>query len=98
MQYGSVVHGEVSEPSQPFYRSGGEAEGLQICHVKNTGRCRELLMPGAAVYLEKAANSARKTRMTLIAVEKGALLINMDAQAPNRVFRSGPPKDISCRM
>lgn len=44
-------------------------------------------MPGAAVYLEKAANSARKTAYDLIAVEKGALLINMDAQAPNRVFQ-----------
>ena len=62
-------------------------DGLQICHVKNTGRCRELLVPGAAVYLEKAANSARKTAYDLIAVEKGALLINMDAQAPNRVFQ-----------
>ena len=58
----------------------------EVCHVKNTGRCRELLTPGAAVYLERSANPARKTRYDLIAVEKGDLLINMDAQAPNRVF------------
>ena len=58
----------------------------EVCHVKNTGRCRELLVPGAAVYLERAANPARKTKYDLIAVEKGGLLINMDAQAPNRVF------------
>ena len=55
--------------------------------MKNTGRCRELLVPGAVVYLEQAANPARKTAYDLIAVEKGDLLINMDAQAPNRVFQ-----------
>jgi sugar fermentation stimulation protein A len=66
----------------------GETE--QIVHVKNTGRCRELLVPGAAVYLAKAANPARKTAYDLIAVEKirktGRLLVNMDAQAPNQVL------------
>ena len=62
-------------------------EGRQeVCHVKNTGRCRELLVPGAAVYLEKSGNPARKTAYDLIAVKKGERLINMDAQAPNRVF------------
>ena len=59
----------------------------ETVHVKNTGRCRELLVPGAAVYLEESGNPARKTRYDLIAVEKGELLINMDAQAPNQVFR-----------
>ncbi len=62
-----------------------------VCHVKNTGRCRELLLPGAVVYLEEADKSERKTKYDLIAVEKaterGTLLINMDAQAPNRVFQ-----------
>lgn len=58
----------------------------EVCHVKNTGRCRELLTPGAAVYLERSDNPARKTKYDLIAVEKDGLLINMDAQAPNRVF------------
>ena len=66
---------------------GGRTE---VCHVKNTGRCRELLLPGATVWLEESANPARKTRFDLIAVEKaresGSLLINMDAQAPNKVF------------
>mgnify|MGYP002673947524 CR=1 FL=1 len=57
-----------------------------VCHVKNTGRCRELLVPGAAVYLEKGTNPHRKTAYDLIAVEKNGKLINMDAQAPNRVF------------
>lgn len=56
----------------------------EICHVKNTGRCRELLTPGAKVYCEKAASPLRKTRYDLIAVEKGSRLINMDSQAPNK--------------
>ena len=69
-----------------------EIEGrLEVCHVKNTGRFRELLIPGVMVWLEESANPARKTRYDLIAVEKvrtdGPLLINMDSQAPNRVFR-----------
>ena len=63
--------------------SGGEPA---VCHVKNTGRCRELLVPGVQVWLEKSENPARKTGYDLIAVKKGARLINMDAQAPNRVF------------
>ena len=57
-----------------------------VCHVKNTGRCRELLVPGAEVWLEKGSNPGRKTAWDLIAVRKGAHLINMDAQAPNKVF------------
>ena len=57
-----------------------------VCHVKNTGRCRELLVPGAEVYVQRAANPARKTAWDLIAVQKGERLINMDAAAPNAVF------------
>ena len=53
--------------------------------MKNTGRCRELLQPGALVYLEKSDNPARKTQYDLVAVQKGNLLINMDSQAPNKV-------------
>ena len=57
-----------------------------VVHVKNTGRCRELLVPGATVYVARSANPNRKTAYDLIAVDKGGRLINMDAQAPNRVF------------
>lgn len=87
LQYHQVVKGRFLRRPNRFIAHVETEDGLQICHVKNTGRCRELLVPGAAVYLEKAANSARKTAYDLIAVEKGALLINMDAQAPNRVFQ-----------
>ena len=58
-------------------------------HVKNTGRCRELLLPGAKVWLTRSDNPNRKTAYDLVAVEKGARLINMDAQAPNK--GNGPP-------
>lgn len=58
-----------------------------LCHVKNTGRCRELLVPGANVYVNECFAERRKTRFDLIAVEKLGKLINMDAQAPNQVFR-----------
>lgn len=56
----------------------------EICHVKNTGRCRELLQPGATVYCADCLSPARKTRFDLIAVQKGSRLINMDSQAPNK--------------
>lgn len=58
----------------------------EVCHVKNTGRCRELLIPGAQVFVQRSSNPARRTEYDLIAVQKGPRLINMDSQAPNRVF------------
>ena len=59
----------------------------EICHVKNTGRCRELLPAGAQVYCLDAQSPARKTRYDLIAVQKGKRLINMDSQAPNAAVK-----------
>lgn len=58
----------------------------KICHVKNTGRCRELLVPGTDILVQRAANPGRKTEFDLIGVYKGDRLINMDAAAPNTVF------------
>ena len=55
----------------------------EICHVKNTGRCKELLVPGAQVWCQEFDSPARKTKYDLIAVQKGDRLINMDSQAPN---------------
>ena len=55
----------------------------EICHVKNTGRCRELLPPGAPVFCQNCLSPTRKTQYDLIAVQKGDRLINMDSQAPN---------------
>lgn len=92
MRYGNIVPGTFLARPNRFIAHvdlGGEAV---VCHVKNTGRCRELLVPGATVYLQDFGPHAagRKTRYDLIAVKKerpaGPLLINMDAQAPNKVF------------
>lgn len=93
MRYGMVVPGHFLDRPNRFIAHVETSAGTQVCHVKNTGRCRELLVPGAVVYLEKAANPARKTAFDLIAVEKNGLLINMDAQAPNRVFAEWAAKD-----
>lgn len=60
--------------------------GKVTVHVKNTGRCRELLTPNAEIYLVQAENPKRKTPYDLVAVQKGDLLINMDSQAPNKLF------------
>jgi len=87
MRYGTVLSGHFVERPNRFIALVDTAGGRQVCHVKNTGRCRELLVHGATVYLERAENPDRKTAYDLIAVEKGNLLINMDAQAPNCVFR-----------
>lgn len=86
MRYQAVERGRfLARPNR--FIAHVEVDGhTEVCHVKNTGRCRELLLPGVPVYLEPSANPARKTKYDLIAVEKGNLLINMDAQAPNKVF------------
>ena len=57
-----------------------------ICHVKNTGRCKELLIKGAKVFLEESDKPERKTKYDLVAVYKGERLINMDSQIPNKAF------------
>lgn len=86
MQYGTVIPGKFLSRPNRFIAQVQTVEGVQTVHVKNTGRCRELLVPGVTVYLEQGTNPKRKTLYDLIAVEKGERLVNMDAQAPNRVF------------
>lgn len=88
--YKNIVKGVfVSRPNRFIanVEIGGE---VQTCHVKNTGRCKELLVPGTQVFLEKSDNPDRKTAYDLIAVEKKCengqvRLINMDSQIPNAV-------------
>ena len=65
-----------------FVELNGQEE---MVHVKNTGRCRELLLEGARVFLEEADKEGRKTKYSLIAVYKGDVLVNMDSQAPNQM-------------
>lgn len=86
MEYQRIISGQfIARPNRfiAHVEIGGEKA---VVHVKNTGRCKELLLPGATVYLQRADGLARKTLYDLIAVEKGSRLINMDAQAPNQVF------------
>lgn len=84
--YDNIVSGKfISRPNR--FIAIVETYGAEhTCHVKNTGRCRELLVPGASVFLEEASNPNRKTKYDLISVYKGDNLINMDSQAPNKVF------------
>lgn len=86
MIYNNIREGVfVSRPNR--FLAHVEVDGeATIVHVKNTGRCKELLVPGARVVLQKSENTKRKTPYDLIAVWKGDQLINMDSQAPNKVF------------
>ena len=86
MQYNEVKKGIFLNRPNRFIAHVLIDDNEVVCHVKNTGRCRELLVPGTQVWLEKATNPNRKTAYDLIAVKKENLLINMDAQAPNKVF------------
>lgn len=88
MKYKNVVKGIFKERPNRFIANVVIDKSVQVVHVKNTGRCRELLLPDTCVYLEKSDNPNRKTAYDLIAVEKARegkapLLINMDSQAPN---------------
>ena len=57
----------------------------ESCHVKNTGRCRELFIPGVKIWIQESENPARKTKYDLISVQKGSQIVNVDSQIPNRV-------------
>ena len=83
MRYSQMMPGRfLARPNR--FIAHVEIDGqTEIVHVKNTGRCRELLPVGAEVWCEKSSNPNRKTKFDLITVRKGQRLINMDSQAPN---------------
>lgn len=84
MHYNKIVSGIfVSRPNR-FIAYVEINDMIHKCHVKNTGRCKELLVNGVTVYLEEADNPNRSTKYSLIAVQKGPRIINMDSQAPNK--------------
>ena len=87
MRYGKMVEGMfLARPNR--FVAHIEIDGeVQVCHVKNTGRCRELLPIGAKVWCLDARSPDRKTRYDLICVQKGERLINMDSQAPNAAVK-----------
>lgn len=83
MHYNNMVPGVFLKRPNRFI-AHIEIDGtMQVCHVKNTGRCRELLPAGAQVFCQQSDNPNRKTKYNLITVKKGSRLINMDSQAPN---------------
>lgn len=88
MRYENMIPGKFMDRPNRFI-AHIEIDGqVQTVHVKNTGRCRELLTPGATVWCQKSSNPARKTQYDLITVEKGHRLINMDSQAPNTAAKA----------
>ena len=84
MRYDNIHKGKfLSRPNR--FIANVEIDGKsEVCHVKNTGRCKELLVEGCTVWLEHSDSESRKTAFDLVAVEKGDRLINMDSQAPNK--------------
>ncbi len=88
MKYENIVEGKFLSRPNRFIARVEIAGREETVHVKNTGRCRELLLPGARIFLEHSENPNRKTAYDLIGVEKEGLgLVNMDSQAPNQVVR-----------
>lgn len=85
MIYKNIIQGRFLDRPNRFIAHVEVSGEEQVVHVKNTGRCKELLVPGAVVYLEKSENPARSTAYDLIAVKKGNRIINMDSQIPNKV-------------
>lgn len=86
MIYNNIKEGVFLSRTNRFIASIEVDGKVEICHVKNTGRCRELLIPGAKVYVQESDNPLRKTRYDLISVYKGVKLFNIDSSAPNRLF------------
>lgn len=86
MKYENIVRGVFLERPNRFIAVCEINGRNEICHVKNTGRCKELLIKGATVFLQESSNPNRKTKYDLIAVQKGDRLINMDSQIVNYTF------------
>lgn len=89
MKYKHIVEARFIERVNRFIGYCEQQGVREKVHIKNTGRCKELLLAGATVYLEESDRPERKTKYSLIAVQKGKLLINMDSQAPNQVVEEG---------
>ena len=87
MEYKNIHVGEFIIRPNRFIAHVKIENTIEICHVKNTGRCKELLLHGATVYVQHFPNTKRKTSWDLIAVKKGDVLINIDSQAPNKAVK-----------
>ena len=98
MHYNEIKQGYfIARPNR--FIAHIELDGqVEVCHVKNTGRCRELLTPRAVVYVECHHDPRRKTKYSLIAVRKGSLLINMDCRHRIRWWPNGWHQANCCRV
>lgn len=108
MKYENIIKGKFIERPNRFVAKAIVEGRVETCHVRNTGRCRELLLPGSTVYLQDHTSKMgnRKLAYSLVAVEKevdycasGKVLINIDSQAPNKVVKEGLERgviDLKC--
>lgn len=87
MHYTNIHQGTFIERPNRFIAHINIEGSTETVHVKNTGRCAELLRPGASVYVQESDKPGRKTRWDLIAVEKGSRMVNMDSQIPNHLVK-----------
>ena len=87
MRYDRIYKAKFIERPNRFIAYAELNGKKETVHVKNTGRCAELLRPGADNYIQESDNPSRKTRWDLIAVKKGSRMINMDSQIPNKVVK-----------
>ena len=86
MKYKKIIHGTFHNRPNRFIANVEITGKMETVHVKNTGRCKELLLPGAEVILEVSDNPERKTKFDLIAVRRSdGEIINIDSIAPNKV-------------
>ena len=92
MRYDTIREAVFLERPNRFIAHVLLAGERTVCHVKNTGRCRELLVPGARVILSQGTTPGRRTAYDLVSVYKGARLINMDSQAPNAIAAEYLPR------
>ncbi|MEI7884956.1 MAG: DNA/RNA nuclease SfsA [Clostridia bacterium] len=85
MEYKNIQQAKFLARPNRFIAEIEIAGKIELCHVKNTGRCKELLVAGATIFVEESDKKGRKTKYDLISVYKAQRLINMDSQAPNQV-------------
>ena len=94
MKYNNIRYAKFINRKNRFIAEIEINNKIELCHVKNTGRCKELLIKGVDIFVEENNNINRKTKYSLICVKKGNLIINMDSQIPNYVAKEGIEKGI----
>ena len=87
MKYENIKKGKLIERENRFIALVDIDGEVERVHVPNTGRCKEIFVPGATVILNEPTGTKRKTRYSLVSAYKGGLLINIDSQAPNKIVK-----------